>query len=400
MLMLEPTRSAGLDRLDAFLPVAGRGYAAERNVDRGPGGHTSVSLMSPYLRHRLVLEREVVSAVLSRYALSTAEKYISEVYWRAYFKGHLERRPSIWHAYRRDVAALQERLDKERVLQKNVVAAEEGRTGIDCFDHWASELKETGYLHNHARMWFASIWIFTLKLPWQLGADFFLRHLLDGDPASNTLSWRWVGGLHTRGKTYLARADNIAKYTNGRFCPRGLAAAAEPLEEDETHPLRPVPPSDPMPSGPVVWLITEDDCAVETGLDGVDVRGIVTTRSAEARSPRAVSADVLEFTSGAVTDATARLAAECGLPEARAMPERPDAARVIEAARAAGVNTVATRYTPVGPAAEDLERLRPALEDAGLALVAPQRGEDPPAWEKADRGYFKVKKAIPQLLPA
>jgi deoxyribodipyrimidine photo-lyase len=64
------------------------------------------------------------------------------------------------------------------------------------------ELVETGYLHNHARMWFASIWIFTLRLPWELGADFFLRHLLDGDAASNTLSWRWVAGLHTKGKHY------------------------------------------------------------------------------------------------------------------------------------------------------------------------------------------------------
>jgi deoxyribodipyrimidine photo-lyase len=80
------------------------------------------------------------------------------------------------------------------------------------FDDWAQELVATGYLHNHARMWFASIWIFTLRLPWELGADFFLRHLIDGDPASNTLSWRWVGGLHTPGKTYLATADNIAEH--------------------------------------------------------------------------------------------------------------------------------------------------------------------------------------------
>ena len=72
-------------------------------------------------------------------------------------------------------------------------------------------------------MWFASIWIFTLRLPWALGADFFLRHLIDADAASNTLSWRWGAGLQTVGKTYLARTENIARYTNGRFAPRGLA---------------------------------------------------------------------------------------------------------------------------------------------------------------------------------
>ena len=98
-----------------------------------------------------------------------------------------------------------------------------GATGIDCFDAWARELVATGYLHNHARMWFASIWIFTLRLPWELGADFFLRHLIDGDPASNTLSWRWVAGLQTAGKTYLATAENIARFTGGRFAPQGLA---------------------------------------------------------------------------------------------------------------------------------------------------------------------------------
>ena len=79
-------------------------------------------------------------------------------------------------------------------------------------------------------MWFASIWIFTLKLPWVLGADFFLCNLIDGDAASNTLSWRWVAGLHTKGKHYLARADNIERFTSGRFAPYGqLVEEAEML---------------------------------------------------------------------------------------------------------------------------------------------------------------------------
>ena len=81
-------------------------------------------------------------------------------------------------------------------------------------------------------MWFASIWIFTLKLPWELGADFFMRHLLDGDPASNTLSWRWVGGHpDAAAKTYLARRDNIERFTQGRFAPDGLSSTAEPLDD-------------------------------------------------------------------------------------------------------------------------------------------------------------------------
>ena len=93
----------------------------------------------------------------------------------------------------------------------------EARSGIPAMDAWTSELIETGYLHNHARMWYASIWIHTLKLPWTLGAEFFLRNLLDGDVASNTLSWRWVAGLHTVGKFYLAQKSNICKFTAGRL---------------------------------------------------------------------------------------------------------------------------------------------------------------------------------------
>ena len=223
-----PTRTEALDRLRAFLPHAGRDYAARRNYDLP--GHPHVSLLSPYLRHRLITETEVLEATLARFSLSTAEKFVQEVFWRTYWKGWLEMRPGVWVDYRTGVRAALDRVQTEAGLRRDWEAACSGDTGIDAFDHWARELTATGYMHNHARMWFASIWIFTLRLPWQLGADFFLRHLLDGDPASNTLSWRWVAGLQTRGKHYLARPGNIARYTDGRFEPVGLNIAAGPLD--------------------------------------------------------------------------------------------------------------------------------------------------------------------------
>ena len=220
MTNFPPTRAAGLARLEAFVPHAGRDYAEGRNFDTAP---RAVSLLSPYLRHRLVTEREVVAAVVAAHGLNAAEKFVQEVLWRTYWKGWLMLRPSVWARFEAGRDAAQRSAE--------VLAAEAGETGIDCFDAWARELVATGYLHNHARMWFASIWIFTLRLPWELGADFFLRHLIDGDPASNTLSWRWVAGLQTAGKTYLATAENIARFTGGRFAPQGLATEAVALTE-------------------------------------------------------------------------------------------------------------------------------------------------------------------------
>jgi len=84
-------------------------------------------------------------------------------------------------------------------------------------------------------MWFASIWIFTLDLPWQLGAEFFMKHLYDGDAAANTLGWRWVAGIQTQGKNYLASEWNIKKFTNNRFNNIKLNENAPPKTSDKTY---------------------------------------------------------------------------------------------------------------------------------------------------------------------
>jgi hypothetical protein len=137
-------------------------------------------------------------------------------------------RPTVWEDFKRF-----EIEDSEQDL----LNAYNGDTGIDCFDDWVRELRETNYLHNHTRMWFASIWIFTLKLSWQSGAAFFLKHLNDGDAASNTLGWRWVAGIQTKGKHYLAKSWNIEKFTNGRYSNIPLNECAEPIYEPINHPL-------------------------------------------------------------------------------------------------------------------------------------------------------------------
>ena len=202
-------------------------YSKNRNYDFGPERRSNVSVLSKYISHRVINEYDVIGAALSSYPLSKIEKYIQEVFWRIYWKGWLEHRPMVWSDYLSYTYS-----DNNNTDYNNAI---EGTTGIACFDSWVAELKDKNYLHNHTRMWFASIWIFTLNLPWQLGANFFMRHLFDGDSASNTLSWRWVAGLQTVGKHYLATASNISKYTNNKFEPKNLNEDASPLTDNKIY---------------------------------------------------------------------------------------------------------------------------------------------------------------------
>jgi len=256
-----PTRMAGLERLAEFTGRMGTHYAERRNTQAPPGEHTSG--LSPYLRRRMVVENEAVHAARAAHG-AAADKFVQEVYWRTYFKGYLELRPSIWTDYLAQVEQAQVLLGHDTGLAQRYRAAVAGRTGIDAFDDWAGTLIRDNWLHNHARMWFASIWIFTLGLPWVLGADFFLRHLVDGDPASNTLSWRWVAGLHTRGKHYVATAENIRRFTDGRYRPTGLNERPAPLTELPPPAPTALAAASPPPDGEVTLLLHLDDLHPET----------------------------------------------------------------------------------------------------------------------------------------
>ena len=216
------------DQLEEFLSENVKKYEKNRNYDWGPENRTNVSNLSHFISHRAVLEYDAVLRTLDRQGYKAAEKFIQEIFWRVYWKGWLEMRPTVWEDFKRFEVE-----DNEQDL----LNAYNGDTGIDCFDDWVRELRETNYLHNHTRMWFASIWIFTLKLSWQSGAAFFLKHLNDGDAASNTLGWRWVAGIQTKGKHYLAKSWNIEKFTNGRYSNIPLNECAEPIYEPINHPL-------------------------------------------------------------------------------------------------------------------------------------------------------------------
>ncbi|NBE08803.1 FAD-binding domain-containing protein [Paragemmobacter ruber] len=386
-LPLPATRAAATARLAAFLPRAGASYAARRNEDLP--GHPYVSGLSPYIRHRLVTEAEVLDATLRAHPQG-ADKFLAEVWWRTYWKGWLERRPAIWSAYRQGLTEALNRVQTEAGLRAQWEAACKGDTGIDGFDHWARELAATGYLHNHARMWFASIWIFTLRLPWELGADFFLRHLIDGDPASNTLSWRWVGGLHTPGKTYAATPDNIAKNTNGRFRPTGLARDCRPLSMAPHPAPRPVPDGDALHPGAATALLLHEDDLAGDGFPGLPAATpllfLVTTAR---RSPLAVNPLVTGFVDAALTDTAARL----GQPDAPRFTEG-DLDALADHLAAQGIRQLATPYAPIGPTAAALQRLAPLLDARGIRLARLLRDHDAQAWPYATHGFFRFREGV------
>ena len=395
--IFDPTRTAGLARLKQFLPQAGADYARLRNHDLGAGQHRHVSTLSPWIRHRLLTEAEVLQSVLARHSAQAADKFVQEVFWRTYWKGWLEQRPGVWEMYLADLRGALNMVQTQSGLRRGWEEACAGRTGIDAFDHWAGELVQTGYLHNHARMWFASIWIFTLRLPWQLGADFFLRHLLDGDPASNTLSWRWVAGLQTRGKTYLARPDNIETYTRGRFRPEGLASTALPLDGPEAARI-PLPPCEVAdPKLPTAFLLHDDDLSPGFLCDAAPApvaTGFV--MSAQHRSPLHVAPHVEAFASGAMADVAARSGARLGETSA----PMPDTASLVAWARNTGARQIVTPYAPVGPNATALRALAHALEPDGIRLIRLRRAYDSAAWPYATAGFFKFKDKIPKLIGA
>jgi deoxyribodipyrimidine photo-lyase len=403
-MQFAPTRAAARARLAAFLPAAGRHYAETRNADDGPaqGGRGNVSQLSPWLHAGLIGAPEVLQAVLGQHSPRAAEKFIAEVFWRIYFKGYLEQRPAIWADYIKGRDRALAALDANAGLHKGYSEAVEGRTGIEAFDVWAQELVATGYLHNHARMWFASIWIFTLKLDWRLGADFFLRHLMDADAASNTLSWRWVAGLHTKGKHYLARADNIARYTAGR--PEGALAAprlagdeAEPLTEPQDYGRQRLDLPGPVNAADLAEpfaLVLHDEAAHHAPLDLPAAPALVIAAARPgARSSGALGPHARSFAEGAIANGSAEATAAFGCPVAVWQEGAPLAPLLAEA----GITRLAVPYLPTGWTRDALwPDLAPLV--AGGRVVTLLGDLDRATWPHAKAGFFGVAKAIEGLL--
>jgi deoxyribodipyrimidine photo-lyase len=193
-----PTLAAARQRIAAVRPGA---YARTRNSLDG-----AVTGLSPYLTHGMVTLREVLAGVCARHALEVQHKFVYELGWRAFYR----------YVWARRGARIFDSLHPGPLPESAYARAlpadiREGATGLPVIDQAVRTLYATGTLHNHARMWLASYIVHLRKLHWRAGADWMVGHLLDGDLASNHLSWQWVAGTGSH-KPYLFNAENVAKY--------------------------------------------------------------------------------------------------------------------------------------------------------------------------------------------
>ena len=384
-----PNRQSALEALHRFLPHAGKDYASSRNYASALGTGANASGLSPWVRTRLLQEREIINYVLHQHSASAASKFIDEVCWRTYWKGWLQLRPSVWGQYLAELNQAREVSFMDPCYQA-VIA---GQSGVECIDEWTQELQQTGYLHNHVRMWYASIWIHTLKLPWVLGADLFMQYLLDGDPASNTLSWRWVAGLHTEGKTYLARPDNIRKYTQGRFeVKERLATKAIITKPFLRHKPCSLPNLGPLPqkNSRVGVLLQEDDvCALNwlvTNQDKADIH------VAGYFSPAV-------YTINKIAPMVSRFRQESLQSVLQAdHPMFNDVHSLSNWVVTNQLDTVLMAEVPTGMWDSVIQDLKTAIEAQGVKLLMQRCPWDAHFYPLATAGFFRFKQGIPTAL--
>ena len=201
-------------------------YERSRNYLDG-----AVTRLSAYLRHGVLTLAEIRDNALSRVTDSRhAGKLIYELAWRDYWQRlYTQMGEGIWQdreAYKTGYSAREYGAELPADIP-------EGATTLACIDSFAHELRATGYLHNHARMWSAAYVVHWRRIRWQAGARWFLQHLVDGDPASNNLSWQWVASTFAS-KAYIFNRENLERYTNGVYCQTCPHAHAHtcPFERD------------------------------------------------------------------------------------------------------------------------------------------------------------------------
>ena len=375
-------RDEALNRLEDFSNNNLGKYAADRNFDPGPENRNNTSLLSQYISHRIIDEQETIRAAYQKFPFKKIEKFVQEVFWRTYWKGWLEMRPQVWDDYNQDLNNLQNELNSS-----NYKEAIEGNTKIPCFNDWVLELKEFGYLHNHARMWFASIWIFTLGLPWQLGADFFLKHLLDGDAASNTLGWRWVAGLHTKGKHYLASEWNINKFSAKKYEHLILNEQAQAKHEDRSYDIQPIL-FDEINSEHSLFVFHNLDCSLhlvekEMNYNHYALIDFTSLLKKENYSPK-----VLDFKIRSNQYLTTTLKEQFN--SQTIIQNKDDLQTII---KEKNIKNIIFPYLAVGYENDFIKEIK---KECNIYYLA--RDYDKYCWQFSTKGFFKFKEQIPKIM--
>ena len=376
-------RNEAESRLQNFTDNLVYKYAMYRNFDYGREEKNIVSGLSPAINRRIICEWEVVKCVLNTYSFDKVEKFVQEICWRTYWKGYLEHYPDIWANYLNDLKNM-----KDIKESQTYIDAISGQTGIKCFDHWIKDLVQDGYLHNHTRMWFASIWVHTLRLPWQLGANIFLENLIDGDPASNTLSWRWVTGIHTKGKSYLAYPENIKKYTNGKFYPvNQLATRAKSVDEGVQFLPKRLNFESKIKSEKNCLLIHESDLSF-TIPNECDIIFIQNSPLNNLKR----SSVVQSFISNALKEIQDKCNKDqkCDV----VLVDLEDTKMIKRHLNQRGLNSLYTNYPALGAVNDQIEKLK----SENIIVEYKYQKWDRSFWPHSSKGFFKLKSKIPKII--
>ena len=373
----EPSRVQATNNLNNFVENNLSEYSKLRNFDFGPDKRSNTSCISPYISHGILNELEVIDKALKKFSFSKNEKFIQEVLWRTYWKGWLELRPNVWTDYIIELKIIREKYKDN----KDYLNAIDGNTNIECFNEWVKELKEFNYLHNHTRMWFASIWIFTLNLPWQLGAEFFMKHLYDGDAASNTLGWRWVAGIQTQGKHYLASEWNIKKFTNNRFNNINLNENAPPKVSEKMYKAVLKDFSNPASLDEQNLIIFENNLSFEfTDFKDHKFKKIYLVNNNNDSRNIKLSEKTLKFKTNLIQD------------QKRRLDEKSLDCEIVDISSLKTIENSYFLYPCVG---ENLD----FLTSQGINNIKfLYRNLDRSSWKYCNKGFFNFKKYIPTII--
>ncbi|MDB4846349.1 DNA photolyase [Candidatus Pelagibacter sp.] len=372
------SRTEAVKELNQFIDNNLLEYSKLRNFDFGPQKRNNTSCLSPYVTHGLINEVEIINKSLNKFSFVKNEKFIQEVLWRVYWKGWLELRPNVWTDYLKDLKDIKENFKDN----KDYLNAIESKTDIECFNEWVNELKKFNYLHNHTRMWFASIWIFTLNLPWQLGAEFFMKHLFDGDAASNTLGWRWVAGIQTQGKNYLATEWNIKKFTNNRFQSVKINEEAAPKITEKSYSIINKDFTNPKLLEDRILLVFDNNLSIElTDFKNHNFKKILIISNTNETRKIQLSENTINFKTLLINDQLNRL------------KEKSIPIEIIKIDELKNIKEpVYSLYPTVG---ENLDYLQ-LNQSNNIEFI--YREIDQFSWQFCNKGFFNFKNHIPKIV--